>query len=98
MLNLIGAEVVTVSKSFRVDDALHVGHLLNYPSRRNAALPRNIDPPTHVVGRPGGFRWPVDVYRDGAFYLRFYSTLSPEGVRAAFEKGDPASHWVALEG
>lgn len=93
-LNLIGTE--PIGRSWRSDDALYRGRLLNYPSKRNAA-PVTADPANNVLGRPGAFSRPVDVYRDGGFFARIYTILSAHEVRAAYQAGDDGSHWVVLD-
>lgn len=92
ILNLIGIEL----RTGRVDDAHELGRRLNYPSKRNAK-PVTADPANNVVGQRTGLNWPVDVYRDGAFYARFYSSLTAHAVWRSFHDGDPTSHWVVLD-
>lgn len=91
MLNLIGYGLGAT-----VHDAHELGRLLRYPSRRNRALPADTTPEDQTVGRRGGLRDQFDIYRDGAFFLRLYSSLGPYTILKAFEGGDPASHWVVL--
>lgn len=93
VLHAIGREL----RTGRVDDALALGRLLNYPSNRNRGLVKATDPTNNVVGHRTGLNWPVDVYRDGAFFGRFYSTLNAEAVRRSFAAGDKESIWVVLD-